>query len=199
MNSVQVLDVTETLSEPIPSAIFSLIEGAVTAFDADRDASRSYLLRARALLRARRVAGLHPPADRSMRGRGRLAAWQLNRVVDHIESHLAEKISARELAKLIDVSVGQLFRAFKVSVGIPPRLYITRRRVELACRFLKTTDEPLSQVAIACGLCDQSHFSRIFRRATGLSPSVWRRENAMGPAADTPLYVRSLPSIRTTP
>ena len=38
-----------------------------------------------------------------------------------------------------------------------------------------TTDEPLSQIALACGLCDQSHFTRVFRRIVGESPNAWRR------------------------
>jgi AraC family transcriptional regulator len=182
MNSLQLLDVSDAQSEPLPAAISTLIEGAVAAFDADRAASRRYLLRASALLRAKRAA----PVDRcdgEGRGRGGMAVWQLNRVIDHIETHLTEKIAGRELAELIDVSVGQLFRAFKVSVGVPPFHYIAQRRVELACRIMKTSDEPLSQVAIACGLCDQSHFCRVFRRATGFSPAAWRRANATDPRA----------------
>jgi AraC family transcriptional regulator len=182
MNSLQLLDVSRAPSEPLPAAISTLIEGAVAAFDADRDASRRYLLRASALLRAKRAA----PVDRcdgEGQTRGGLATWQLNRVIDHIESHLTEKITGGELAELIDVSLGQLFRAFKVSVGVPPFHYIAQRRVELACRLIKTGEEPLSQVAIACGLCDQSHFCRVFRRATGLSPAAWRRANATDPRA----------------
>lgn len=178
MNALQLLDVS---CEPLPAAISTLIEGAVAAFDADRDASRRYLLRASALLRAKRAPPSPRQGDSERRPRGGFAAWQLNRVIDYIESHLTEKITGSELAKLIDVSVGQLFRAFKVSVGVTPFYYIAQRRVELSCRIMKTSDEPLSQVAIACGLCDQSHFCRVFRRATGLSPAAWRRANAIDP------------------
>lgn len=183
MNPLESPDLAMAPCEPLSVAISTLIEGAVAAFDADRDTSRRYLLRASALLRAKRGGPADRPCDREGRGRGGFAAWQLNRVIDHIESHLTEKITGRELAGLVDVSVGQLFRAFKVSVGVPPFHYIAQRRVELACRIMKTTDEPLSQVAIACGLCDQSHFCRVFRRATGLSPAAWRRANAIDPGA----------------
>jgi AraC family transcriptional regulator len=181
MNALQLLDVCNAAHEPLPAAISTLIEGAVAAFDADRDRSRRYLLRASALLRANRVAAGTWRCDSEGRTRGGFAAWQLNRVIDYIETHLTEKITGRKLAELIEVSVGQLFRAFKVSVGVPPFHYIARRRVELACRMMKTSDEPLSQVAIACGLCDQSHFCRVFRRATGSSPAAWRRANATDP------------------
>ncbi|HEY0802935.1 MAG TPA: AraC family transcriptional regulator [Steroidobacteraceae bacterium] len=161
--------------EDIPPSIPGLIDAAVAAFDADRDTSRRYLLRASTLLRVKR--GARTGAKRSGRSesRGGLIAWQLNRVVDYIETHLADKITAMHLARLINVSVGQLFRAFKISVGVPPFHYIASQRVELACTMMRTTQESLSQVAVACGLCDQAHLCRVFRRMTGMSPSAWRR------------------------
>jgi len=72
------------------------------------------------------------------------------------------------------VSDSQLFRAFKISVGVSPFQYIASRRVELACTMI-TTGEPLSQVAVACGLCDQAHLCKVFHRTIGMSPSAWRR------------------------
>jgi AraC family transcriptional regulator len=161
--------------EDIPSAIPSLIDAAVVAFDADRDTSRRYLMRASALLRARCGPCADAEGARPPESRGGLLAWQLNRVVDYIETHLAVKIMATDLADLVNVSVGQLIRAFKISVGVPPFHYIASRRVELACMMMSTTREPLSQIAIACGLCDQAHLCKVFRRMTGMSPSTWRR------------------------
>jgi AraC-like DNA-binding protein len=104
-----------------------------------------------------------------------LLSWQVNRVVDHIEKHLADKITINDLAVSINVSVGWLSRAFKMSVGVTPLHYITRRRVELACTMMRTTREPLSQVAVGCGLCDQAHLCKVFRRMVGMTPSAWRR------------------------
>ena len=165
--------------EDIPASVPSLIDAAVAAFDADRDTSRRYLLRASALLRGKCEACADAECARPSDSRGGLLAWQLNRVVDYIETHLAEKMMATDLADLIDRSVGQMIRAFKVSVGVPPFRYIAWRRVELACTMMSTTREPLSHIAIACGMCDQAHFSRVFRRMIGMSPSAWRREQDM--------------------
>ena len=165
--------------EDIPAAVPSLIDAAVATFDADRDTSRRYLMRASALLRVKSGACADAEGARPSESRGGLLAWQLNRVVEYIETHLAEKMMATDLADLIDVSVGQMTRKFKVSVGVPPFHYISRRRVELACTMMSTTRESLSQIAIACGMCDQAHFSRVFRRMIGMSPSAWRREQEM--------------------
>ena len=102
-------------------------------------------------------------------------AWQLSRVLDHIEAHLAEEVTVKTLADLIQVSRGHLSRAFKVSVGVSPCHYIGTRRVELACTMMQTTRESLCQIAVACGLCDQSHLCKLFHRTTGMTPSAWRR------------------------
>src|SRR5271170_2743830 len=171
----------EPSPERLPSAISVLIDSAVAAFDADRDTSRRYLLRASAILRARCATDSDSKRGQEAQPPGGLAKRQVSRVVNYIEEHLGEKITARDLAELVNVSVGQMFRAFKVSVGISPFHYIARRRIEFACALLKTTREPLAQVAIASGLCDQSHLCRVVRRMTGMSPAKWRRANASDP------------------
>jgi AraC family transcriptional regulator len=166
-------DLINPPNQDIPAAIPGLIDAAVAVLDADRDTSRRYLLRASAILR---VKPRRTDAE-SMRSesRGGLLVWQLNRIVDYIETHLADKIAVKALADLVKVSASHLFRAFKISVGVTPFQYIARRRVELACTLIRTTGEPLSQVAVACGLCDQAHLCKVFHRTIGMSPSAWRR------------------------
>jgi len=166
----------------IPQVISSLLEGAVATLETDRRSARGYLVKALTLLRARDEAGHRTGEPHLVQPNGGLAAWQVNRVVDFIESNLTEKMSGAALAAQIGVSLGQLFRGFKTSVGITPFAYITKRRIDLACHLMKTTREPLAQVAIASGHCDQSQFCRVFRRTIGASPAKWRRDNALGPA-----------------
>ena len=189
-NTLIGIGLPDAMRVAIPTAIPSLIDAAVAAFDADRDTSRRYLMRASALLRVRRGACADAEGTRPWESRGGLLAWQLNRVVDYIETHLAEKIMAMDLADLANVSVGQLIRAFKISVGVPPFHYIASRRVELACMMMSTTREPLSQIAIACGLCDQAHLCKVFRRMIGMSPSAWRREQEMSGVGNLSLGLR---------
>jgi AraC family transcriptional regulator len=171
--------------DDIPAAISSLIDAAMAAFDSDRDISRRYLSRASALLRIKRRTGIDADSSCRLAPQGGLMTWQLNRLVDYIETHLTKKMTGRELSELINLSHGQMCRAFKVSVGVAPFQYISRRRVELACTLMKTAKEPLSQIALACGLYDQSHFCRVFRRMTGMSPSAWRRSPLACGAVDS--------------
>lgn len=170
---------TEGAEDNVPAIISSLIAEAVATFDADRSKSRQFLLRAAAILQGRASQKRGDTSGRS--SRGGLARWQLNRVVDYIDAHLAERITGQDLAALIDVSIGQFFRAFKVSVGIPPLRYVVARRLESACTLLRTTRDPLSQIALTAGFCDQSHFCRVFRRVLHVTPAAWRSVNSLDP------------------
>ena len=111
-----------------PPAIAALIECAAASFELDRNASREYLFRAYALLRAQS----QPTSGKTAQTRGRLAMWQTNRVIDYIETNLGTDIQSKDLANLVNLSTSHFFRAFKASVGIPPFEFITRRRVDLA-------------------------------------------------------------------
>lgn len=166
----------------VPASIVSLIESAAASFEVDRDASRQFLLRASALLRAGKAArerhGRPPEAPRAL---GRLAPWQINRIVGYIESNLGCSIQARDLAGQVNLSTSHFFRGFKASVGLTPFEYVSQRRVELALKLMRTTSEPLSQIAVQCGLCDQSHLCRLFRRLIGQTPDAWRRANVGAP------------------
>jgi AraC-like DNA-binding protein len=63
-------------------------------------------------------------------------------------------------------------QSFKRSFGETPFSFIARRRMLRAQELMLTTDERLSQIAPACGRCDQSNFTRVFRRIVGESPNA---------------------------
>jgi transcriptional regulator GlxA family with amidase domain len=125
-------------------------------------------------LSAARASSIHP-ARRTKRYA--LAPWQIRKVDQHLQSRLDEAIEVRSLAGLVRLTPGHFGRAFKGSVGITPQAYIMRFRVACAERMLLETDQSLAQIALACGHCDQPHFTRTFRRLKGASPGQWRRAN----------------------
>lgn len=49
-----------------------------------------------------------------------------------------------------------------------------RLRIESTCRELATSEAPIVEIALAAGFCDQSHFTRTFKRLTGIAPSQYR-------------------------
>jgi len=104
-----------------------------------------------------------------------LAPWQLNPVAGFIESNLASTIRIQDLAAVTHLSTRQFSRAFRSTNGQSPYAHIMRRRVEYAQEVMLRTDRPLSQIALDCGLADQAHLTRLFRRLVGVSPGAWRR------------------------
>jgi AraC family transcriptional regulator len=161
-----------------PAIIASLIESASACFDTDRKAAREWLLQANSLLRTQSA---NVRSDVGDAYRGRLATWQVKRVLSHIEAHLGEELRATDLAGLVNLSPSHFFRAFRISVGMSPCWYITRQRINFACERMRTTSEPLAHVALACGFGEQSTFCRVFLRIMGTTPGRWRRSHAARP------------------
>ena len=83
--------------------------------------------------------------------------------------------SLSELATAVGVHPVTLARGFRKAYGCSVGAYLRRLRVARAARELAETDAPLAEIALAAGFADQSHFSNVFRRETGLSPSAFRR------------------------
>jgi len=152
-----------------------LVAAATAASDGNTEKALSTLESAIALLTASQESGI---ALRYFPPRGGLAPWQMRRVAEYIRDNISVGLRASELSSLVRLSYSHFNRAFKVSFHETPTSYIMRQRMSLAKEKMLTTRLPLSRVALECGLCDQAHFSRMFRRVVGLSPRVWRRQFA---------------------
>jgi AraC-like DNA-binding protein len=124
-----------------------------------------------------------PPVPKTF-APGSLMAWQADRVLAHIEMQLETSLRAQELAALTRLSSSHFCHAFKVSFGVSPHAYVLRRRVERAKRLMVSAEAaPLADIALSCGLADQAHLSRVFRKLVGESPSAWRRKYRSQPSA----------------
>jgi AraC family transcriptional regulator len=110
--------------------------------------------------------------------RGGLAAWQQRTVVTYIEEHLAEHIPLAALAQLVRLSPYYFCRAFKQSFGLPPHRYHNDRRIELAKALLAKPASTVTDVGLAIGFSETSSFTAAFRKATGLTPTGYRRSLA---------------------
>jgi AraC-like DNA-binding protein len=106
-----------------------------------------------------------------------LAPWQKRKVDRYLRDKLEHSIGLNELASEARLSVSHFFRAFKKSFVDTPNAYVLRLRLELAQKLMLTTDDPLSQIALSCGLADQAHLSKLFRRTIHDTPNAWRRRN----------------------
>jgi AraC family transcriptional regulator len=129
-------------------------------------------------LALRLVALLTPPAGVASAGaRGGLAPWQKRKVDRYLSEHLGRPLYIKEIASQVSLSVSHFCRAFRESHGTTPHKHILRLRLELAQRLMLTSEDSLSQIALACGMADQSHLSRLFRRGVGETPAAWLRRS----------------------
>ena len=104
-----------------------------------------------------------------------LAPLQRARITSYVDANLAKRLSTAEFAALVRLSTSRFRRAFKTSLGCSPHEYVIQRRIVRAKMLMLETGISLAQIALECGLADQAHLSRLFRRRVGISPSVWRR------------------------
>lgn len=108
----------------------------------------------------------------------KLAPWRVRRISDYVDAHFAEPLRVSELADLVGVSPGYLHRAFRATLGKTPLEYINERRVQQALQHLHRDDESLAAVALQVGFVSPSHFTRTFRKITGVNPSACREERS---------------------
>ncbi len=98
----------------------------------------------------------------------RVAPRQLGPVRDLLES-CPERVTLRELAERASLSRYQLIRAFRDVYGLPPHAYLVQVRIRRASAALRAGSS-IADAALAAGFADQSHLTRCFKRATGVTP-----------------------------
>ncbi len=157
----------------------TLFADARAAIGHDAEMARACLAQLEALLADAGLASpiKEPPAPaRPVTVRGGLQPWQVRRVAAYVETHLGRPIPIAELAALTKLSSGYFSLAFKVSFGDSPHTFIMRKRVERAQALMLDTADSLSEIACDCGLVDQAHLTRLFRKFVGATPLAWRRQ-----------------------
>lgn len=133
---------------------------------ADLEAEAQVLLLAERLALAMR----HPQAP----PRGWMTAQRLRRIEALIDARLEEPLLVSDLAASLGLSPGFFTRAFREATGRSPREHVVVRRLGRATRLIRTTREPLAEIAAACGFASHAHMSAQFRARLGLAPSDLR-------------------------
>jgi AraC family transcriptional regulator len=152
--------------------VISLLDAATNELYHTENAAHGTILKAASLLRQQ----VDPPAAGVVpTERGRMLAWQVRKVRDYIDAHIARPVLVADLCALVYRSEAHFARAFKRTFGKSPHSFVVRRRVELAAQYMLTTNATLSDIALRCGFTDQAHLCKHFRQATGQPPGAWRR------------------------
>ncbi len=163
----------------LTTTLLELLTVAQSKVEVDRHAAQACLSRATALLAASLERDVVPKPECAFRGG--LPRWQAKRLAAFIDENLERPIRSPDLIALTGLSTGHFFRTFKETFGQAPFTYIARLRVERAQQMMLTTSHSLCQIALDCGMCDQSHLTRLFRQLVGMTPGEWRRVHACGP------------------
>ena len=105
--------------------------------------------------------------------------WNLQgpflKVMEYIDTHYSEEILVKDLAVTAGLSMSQFERRFISIFGQTPSRFIVRYRLTKASYLLINSDRTLGSVALECGFCDHSHFSRSFIAMFGVAPGKYRR------------------------
>lgn len=101
-------------------------------------------------------------------------------VVEFVEQHIDNSdLSVTELAAKLNVSKSGLNRKLKNQLGVAPKEFINKARMNRAVALLHHSDLPVKEIAYRCGFSDQNYFGKCFRAAMGVSPSEYRQKNGL--------------------
>jgi AraC family transcriptional regulator len=110
------------------------------------------------------------------RGEQKEVPW-LKRARDILQDRFATKLTVKEVAGELDIHPVYFASAFRRHYGCTVGEYIRHARIEYACSQLRCSRASLTDVALAAGFFDQSHFSRTFKLLVGMTPAGYRAMN----------------------
>ena len=99
----------------------------------------------------------------------------INSTVDYIREHHHERLTVEDLATQAGLSPRQLHRKFRDVFGLSVQDFLIKTRVQAASDALLHSDLSIAQIATDFGFCDQSAFTQLFRKHTGLTPLRFRQ------------------------
>jgi AraC family transcriptional regulator len=98
----------------------------------------------------------------------------LQQARDLLHARFTERLTLADVAHNVGVHPVHLAQAFHKSYQRTVGDYVRQLRIEYACHELAASETPIVQIALAAGFCDQSHFTRTFKRLIGVAPSQYR-------------------------
>ncbi|MGI9471225.1 MAG: helix-turn-helix domain-containing protein [Rubripirellula sp.] len=96
-------------------------------------------------------------------------------VIHHIDDHYTEDLSMKEMAAMAGLSATHFNARFKEILRMSPTQYQLSRRIEHARRLLTESNDSIVEIGADVGFFDQSHFTRRFRKVTGMTPNAYRK------------------------
>jgi len=99
----------------------------------------------------------------------------MQKVLDYIEQNIYEDISVSMLSEIAELSLARFKANFRKQIGLPPREYVLRRKIEIAKGMLKNSDLTITELAYKLSFTSSQYFSTVFKRFTLVSPNEFRK------------------------
>ena len=106
----------------------------------------------------------------------------LSTLLEYMHAHFLETPNIETLATVSGVHPAHLARAFRRAMQTSPATYLRRLRVEWAADQLARSTRSLTEIASSAGFADQSHFNRVFKQVTGMTPGAFRAATTSRPS-----------------
>jgi AraC-like DNA-binding protein len=152
-------------------SVIGLLDVATQQLESSKEAAQSAIEQATSLLHEQ----MRPHSREGSRASGGLLAWQVRKVREYVDAHIAGHVLVLDLGAVVNLSEAHFSRMFKRTCGLSPHAFVLRRRLELAVRLMLESTESLADIALRCGFTDQAHLCKHFKRSMGESPAAWRR------------------------
>lgn len=101
----------------------------------------------------------------------------INRILKHLHLNIESQISLKKLSGELNLSEGYISDCFKKHMGMTIMKYAKKIRIDRAKVLLVTTTSSILEIGLTLGFHDQSHFHKVFKSFTGVSPSEYRNSN----------------------
>lgn len=160
--------------DPALGALLNAIRLALVEDDYGSAIYIDYLSRAISSQLVRRHSGAQAHAGPRLGPIG-MVGPMVNRAVDYMRANLDLPLSLEDIAEAVGRSPSQVARQFRASLGVPPHQYLLVLRIKRAQELLRTTGEPIAEIAAASGFSHQEHLTRQFRRWCNTTPAAYRR------------------------
>jgi AraC family transcriptional regulator, L-rhamnose operon transcriptional activator RhaR len=101
----------------------------------------------------------------------------IEKIIKHLKTNYNYSLNLQDLSMVVFLSPNYISKLFKDFTGHTIRDFIQKTRIEEACRLLKQTDRKILDISHEVGYKDLTHFLEVFKKMTGKSPGVYRKDH----------------------
>ncbi len=121
--------------------------------------------------------------DRSLESLGAVPQFEgreslVSAAIAYLEQNFSSDVRVEDIARSVFISASRLSHVFKETTGMSLGDYLTRMRIDRACQLLMQGELSITQIAFSLGFNDSAYFTRLFSKTTGMSPTVYRHQQA---------------------